>query len=923
MVSRILVLLGAAALWATYKIVSGLRANIAKAKATQLPYIVVPIHPHNGLWQLTSAIWVPLIKLLLPKSWYERWLFIMLPDWAYKSLQDPFERIGETFIVVAPGNMTMFTENADAIRQITARREAFPKDTTNYAILSLFGINVLGTEGALWRMHRKATSASFNEKNAAHTFAEAIKQSIGMLDHWFGGNNEGKTSTKTLTDLEHDMMTLALNIIGYVGFGLRLLWPGEALPDGINPKVAKYGTQKPAPGHSMSFSSALSSVLHRILALLLVPWKLLSILPFKWAKEAWEAKENYVTYMDEFLKEKIEEVEHETSPPDGMDIMGQLVRSKYGKTKDGAELSASDIIGNAFIITVAGHETTANTLHFTLVQLAINPALQRQLQKDVDALFGTTDPKTWNYEQNVGPMLASYLGASVNETLRLTPPVVEIPKVVNHAADQVLSIDGARHVLPAGLRISIEGVSVHRNPRYWPTKPSRLTDAPTDLDDFLPERWYRSSDNSKEADIEGADTEDYGGFSGPDTSASLFRPVRGSFVPFSDGARSCLGRRIALVEMIAALAVVFQKCSIELAVDEWATDDEVARMGPEEKLAVYLKAQEKGRQTIREATSILTLKLHGGKYVPVRYESLKKTELETTIDEYISENADQYSSDPKLQPYFASRARTAGSPVKKEAPELKVSKRRTKAADEIVAVEDEESSRGASTALTRTPGRALSLAARIPLPATPADVARAVDHSTVVVRERVVSLYQDSGITEATQATRETLSTVTSIIFTIAAFELFYLRPELIPNRYAFTIPSIAFLGTNDYPVHIPDMFVLLTSAFWNPALTWAFTSYIVPSLFGYFFNLSAASHPTGRRGRASQPEYVVDPLTFSIVKAVISYVVYAQGVTFGDWIDQVAVARINSALYAGWKSVIVGSAVSGLAAVYDAVLRK
>ncbi len=203
-------------------------------------------------------------------------------------------------------------------------------------------------------------------------------------------------------------------------------------------------------------------------------------------------------------------------------------------------------------------------------------------------------------------------------------------------------------------------------------------------------------------------------------------------------------------------------------------------------------------------------------------------------------------------------------------------------------------------------------------------MARAVDNGTLAVRERVASMYQDSGITEATQATRETLSTVTSVLFTIAAFELLFLRPELIPNRYAFTIPSVAFLGTGDYPVHIQDMFVLLTSSFWSPALTWAFTSFIVPSFFGYFFNLNAANqHPTRGRSRAHQTEYVVDPLTFSIVKAVITYVVYAQGVTFGDWIYQTSVARINSALYGGWKGVIAGAAISGLTSVYDAVLRK
>ena len=31
------------------------------------------IHPHNSFWQLTSSVWVPLIKML-PKSWWEQWL---------------------------------------------------------------------------------------------------------------------------------------------------------------------------------------------------------------------------------------------------------------------------------------------------------------------------------------------------------------------------------------------------------------------------------------------------------------------------------------------------------------------------------------------------------------------------------------------------------------------------------------------------------------------------------------------------------------------------------------------------------------------------------------------------------------------------------------------------------------------------------
>jgi hypothetical protein len=191
------------------------------------------------------------------------------------------------------------------------------------------------------------------------------------------------------------------------------------------------------------------------------------------------------------------------------------------------------------------------------------------------------------------------------------------------------------------------------------------------------------------------------------------------------------------------------------------------------------------------------------------------------------------------------------------------------------------------------------------------------------MRKRVNSMYQESGITEATSATRETLSTVTSILFCVSAFELYYIRPEILSNRYAFTIPAISAVGTSDYPVYLPDMFLLLTSSFWSPALTWVFTSILVPSAFGYFFNLNANSQ-TGPRTRArALNETVVDPLTFSIVKALLAYVVYAQGVTFCGFLSELSVVRLNNAVYGGYRGILVGTAITGLVSIYDAALRK
>ncbi|GKT60491.1 cytochrome P450 [Colletotrichum tofieldiae] len=627
MVSSVFILAVAVVVYGVYSYVTGLRRNIAEAKKVGLPYVVTP-------WQLTFKFWVPIIQTF-PRSWWENWLELLanrllVPNWAFNKLHKPFARIGETFMVVSPFQILILTDSAEAIHQITQQREKFPKLVETYAILKQFGDNVLTTEGAVWRMHRKVTSATFNEKNAALVFAESIKQAQSMTQKWLGPDGKSRQTVETL---DHDTMRLALNIISYVGFGMRLLWPGQALPEGTDPKLTKYSSLEASPGHTMSFADAIAEMLEHILVLLLVPHKILKMLPFNYTKKAVDSHDNYVQYIDELMQDKIEDLQNGDHGDAGMDLMGQLVRSKYGngaahsgvngvlsKGKESKipQLSKSEISGNAFIMLVAGHETTANAMHFGLIEIACNPAVQRQLQKDIDGIFGDSDPSTWNYESTVNPMLASMLGACMNETLRMTPAVVEIPKKVSPEGDGIISLDGEKYVLPKGAHISIVGVAAHRNPRNWPSKPSKITGAEHDLDDYAPERWYRASLKAAQTEDKSGDAEDYGGYKGSDTSEKMFRPVRGSYVPFSDGPRSCLGRRIAQVEIIAALSVVFQRYSLELAVDEWASDAEVEAMGQVERQKLYKKAQDKCRETVKKASTMLTLKLPQGMSVPVR-----------------------------------------------------------------------------------------------------------------------------------------------------------------------------------------------------------------------------------------------------------------------------------------------------------------
>src|SRR5690349_8530879 len=96
-------------------------------------------------------------------------------DWTWHELYAPLEELGtDTFITVTPIKNVLWVATAEVIHQITSRREAFPKPLRDYKVLDIYGQNVVTTEGAEWKMHRKATSPGFNEKNNALVFTETI-----------------------------------------------------------------------------------------------------------------------------------------------------------------------------------------------------------------------------------------------------------------------------------------------------------------------------------------------------------------------------------------------------------------------------------------------------------------------------------------------------------------------------------------------------------------------------------------------------------------------------------------------------------------------------------------------------------------------------------------------------------------------------
>lgn len=200
----------------------------------------------------------------------------------------------------------VWTADADVIHQITTRQAAFPKPIKDYKVLDIYGRNVVTTEGPEWRMHRKATAPGFNEKNNSLVFTESVAQAQGMIRKWMDGNEK---SSRTLNDIPADCMRVALHIISAMGFGVRLLWPGDSFSTEDKDSGLIHMGDKSVGEHTMSFEKALSSVLDDIFVLMLTPKWLLSKFPSSIGKVVADSRRNRANEEGEAGLGSIQELE--------------------------------------------------------------------------------------------------------------------------------------------------------------------------------------------------------------------------------------------------------------------------------------------------------------------------------------------------------------------------------------------------------------------------------------------------------------------------------------------------------------------------------------------------------------------------------------------------------------------------------------
>ena len=197
-----------------------------------------------------------------------------------------------------------------------------------------------------------------------------------------------------------------------------------------------------------------------------------------------------------------------------------------------------------------------------------------------------------------------------------------IPKTTTKDSPQSLELGGKTCTIPADCYVGLVAAAAHRNPNQWPTGPPANVNKPihpvsnldNDLEEFKPERWILDPSTKHTASMPNQDAdEEATGNTAAVTPPESYRPPKGAYIPFSEGHRSCIGRRFAQVEVLAVLAVIFSQYSVELAVDAYASDTELERMDENAKFEVWSRARDEvNRQINEDMFAVITLQLQKG-----------------------------------------------------------------------------------------------------------------------------------------------------------------------------------------------------------------------------------------------------------------------------------------------------------------------
>ncbi|XP_072775629.1 25-hydroxyvitamin D-1 alpha hydroxylase, mitochondrial [Taeniopygia guttata] len=387
---------------------------------------------------------------------------------------------------------------------------------------SLRGVpgGLLTLEGEAWRGSRRLLARALLRPGAAEAFAGPVAAAVAEL--LLRLQRRRRQHPRGLVrDIGTDLNRFGLEAISWVLFSSRLGCLGDT-------------------GDATAATEAVIRSVGAVLALTLVtmalPRPLLRLVPAPWDAfcHAWD---QLFAFAKGQVDRRVAEVAAQGPLAGGDTCVTDLLARE--------RVPISSIYGNVTELLLAGVDTVASTLAWSLYELARNPGAQAALHSELVAAAVTSGVPSGGTATTDGDSAAAtaaalgrlpLLRAVVKETLRLYPVIPANARVVPDCDIRV-----GDYLVPRQTLITLCHYTTSRDSRFFP--------AP---DTFLPERWLRHRDTGDTPGDTRGDT--------PGDTPGPGHPF--ASLPFGLGPRSCVGRRLAELQLHMALAQILLRFEV-------------------------------------------------------------------------------------------------------------------------------------------------------------------------------------------------------------------------------------------------------------------------------------------------------------------------------------------------------------------------
>jgi cytochrome P450 len=430
--------------------------------------------------------------------------------------------------------LVVLVNSPDTVHEVLVEKaRSFEKSPVlRMALYPLAGVGLFTSEGELWKRQRKLMSPIFQPSQIEHFAEQMTECALRAIKTW----RDGET-----LDIARETTRIAMAVAGTTLFDVDTFGEADELGEALTVALHWTGAQSTSLPLVIqarlrtllmqlagSVPPPLSAPLNGLAARLLRPL----LLPGRETRELRRA-------LDVLERRVARMIEDRRKNPGADDLLSRLLSAR---DDDGEKMSDRQVRDEILTLFVAGHETTATALAWSIMLMCQNPATYARARDEALALPGVPGYRDL-------PWLP-YCLRVFKEAMRLYPAVF----LFGRQAMAPVEVGG--FLLPKGTICLASPYVLHRRPDVW-----------TDPERFDPDRFT------------------------PEAEAARHKSA---FYPFSLGPRTCIGNHFALMEGPLVLATLLRHADFELRDPRGTTADPQATLRPKGGIAVRIKLRAGG-----------------------------------------------------------------------------------------------------------------------------------------------------------------------------------------------------------------------------------------------------------------------------------------------------------------------------------------